>query len=718
MPVKVIIDGREVVLEKPTTILNAARRAGIDIPSLCYDERLSPYGSCRLCLVEVKGRGLVTACTTYVQDGMEVSTETPEVVEHRKVILGMLAERHPRDARGRLAELFKRYGVEPGGEERPELVDDSHPLLRFDFSRCVLCYSCVRVCDEYIGRLIWRAMYRGQQTVVIPETGKFGTSSCISCRACVDVCPSGAIVDKVMSSSVPDRWGETACSMCSLSCPVRVGLSGSRPVYVDGDRGQLPFSAECLKGKYHWEDLVYVPERPEGPRVRSNGLWSKAGWDDALKAVAQGLREAVRDGGPSSVGVIVSSRLTAEAYYLSQLLARAGLGTNNVDTASTLLPSTGELTPIGGPLPTVPFTAVQDADVIVTIGQVEEYHPALASAIRRQSLQGYSRLVVISTKDDKLSRFADVFVESGQEHMQAAVRAVEASLAEGGRVDVAGASKYLPGAASLALSLRSLGGSRASRQAGVDEGAVRAAAETIASAGRLVIVSELDGTPGVASESLSLAALSGALSREGSGLLPLLSYFDNYEAVAFGVSPSRLPGGLRLDEARGLEGAWKASVPGEPGMSSAEMIEAARDGRLRALVIIGYDLASPSPMRESILEAMSRVPLVVSISPAAGVGVSYASKFHLPLASHVEEEGVYVSADGRLTLARGNVVINNAMRGWEVASRLLEALGYQRRYSSSRDAWDELRSLVKAPLPDYDSMARGPAKVDLRRMAA
>ncbi len=717
MPIRVRIDGREVSLDKPTTILNAARRAGVDIPSLCYDERLEPYGSCRLCLVNVKGRGLVTACTTRVEDGMEVETETPEIARHRVQILSMLAERYPAEggSPGRLGELLRRYGVSPRGGEDPRLVDDRHPWIRVDLNRCVLCFNCVRVCEGYIGRLIWRALYRGQQTLVMPETGSLSTSSCISCRACVDVCPSGAIVDKVMFASRPASWGETACSLCSLSCPLKVGFEDGRPIYVEGRRDLVPYAGECLRGRYHWEDLVYVPERPRGPRARGGpGPWRQASWDEALSYAAEGLRKALSDGGPSSVGVIVSSRLPAEAYYLSQLLARAGLGTNNVDAAYSLMGApVSELAPIGGPLPTLRLDDLA-ADTFVVVGELEEWHPALASAIRRASLQGESRLVLVSPEGDKLSGAADVHLQARRGSEAHALRAVEAAAVERGVADLGSASRLIPDVHSLVMYLRSVGLDRAAREAGVDP-AQAAEAAALSSSGRTVMVLELDGTPGVAQESLRLAALTGVTGRPGSGLVPLLSYFDNVEASYFGVTPRALPGGRGLEETSEVGRALGLRMPEGEGMGAAEMVEAARDGRMKALVVVGGDLASPSPMREAVLEALYRVPLVVSLAPVAGAGTEHASHVHMPTASHVEEEGVYVAVDGRLTLARGTKVYGGALRSWEALSRLLNALGVRRPYASSLSVWDELRSVVTALSGlTYEAVASGRARVDLR----
>jgi len=184
------------------------------------------------------------------------------------------------------------------------------------------------------------------------------------------------------------------------------------------------------------------------------------------------------------------------------------------------------------------------------------------------------------------------------------------------------------------------------------------------------------------------------------------------------VGPSALPGGRRLSEAGELSKAWGVEVPGQEGMTAPEMIEAARDGRMKALVIVGGDLASPSPLREGVLEALYRVPFVVSLSPVAGVGVEYASHVHVPLASHVEEEGVYVSVDGRLTLARGTKTFRGSVRSWEVLARLLVLMGYPRAYPSARDLWDELRSLDPALSGlSYEAIASGSARVELRQAA-
>ena len=706
MPIRLRVDGREVVLERPTTILNAARAAGVDVPSLCYDERLDPYGSCRLCLVEVKGRGLVAACTTPAEDGMEVETETPEVVRHRRQILSMLAERYPAgQAPGRLGELLRRYGVEPSGVEDPRLVDDRHPWIGVDLNRCVLCFNCVRACEGYVGRLIWRAAYRGRQTLVIPETGSLSTSSCISCRACVDVCPSGAIFDKVMASARPTAWGQAACSLCSVSCPVRVGYEGDRPVYVEVvNDGAGPSAAGCLKGRYRWEDLVYVPERPQASLLRRDGRLVPVSTDEALDEVARALREAARED-PRSVGVIVASRLPMEAYYLAQLVARVGLGTNNVDVAASLLPSYREAVELAGsPLSTMPLERLSRSRTIVVVGGgLEEAHGGLGHFVRLRALHGEARLVLVAPEGDRLASAADVHLATGE--LAGALRALESALVDLGLArPTAGGGELSSRAFSLRGRHRDL-----SSSAGLDVRVVEEAARLI-SDGPTSFVLELNDEEGVYREAYVLAELSGNIGREGAGVVPLLSAYDNAEGSLAGVAPDRLPGLVGLEERGRFEEAWRARVPDEPGMSTGEILEAAAEGRMRALLVVG-ELASPSRLREQILEALRRVPFVATVGPLASTTTLSASRAHLLSASHVEEEGVYMAVDGTLRLAKGTRARAPAMRAWEIMSSLLSRLGHWRRYGSASEAWDELRSLVPwLSGATYERLSAGPLR--------
>lgn len=708
MPVRVVIDGREVVLEKPTTILNAARSAGIDIPSLCYDERLEPYGACRLCLVEVKGRGLVTSCTTKVEDGMEVLTETEQVREARREILKMIAKRYPpTSAPNRVLELMKRYGVEPSGAENPRLVDERHPWIRVDLGRCVLCFNCVRACEGYIGRLIWRTLYRGAQTIVMPETGSLATSSCISCRACVDVCPSGAIVDKVMASARPASYGETACAMCSVSCPLRVGYSDGSPAYVEGLTGELGFAAAgCLKGRYHWEDLVYSPERPSSSLARRGARLSPVSSEEALDLVAGELRKAAAES-PRSVGIIIASRLPMEAYYLAQLVARAGLGTNNVDVAASLAPATSEAIELSGsPLSTMALSDIYKSRTIVVVGGgLEDNHGALGYAARVQSLRGRARLVLVAPEGDKLSSAADVHLETGD--LAGALRAVESALVDLGLARAEGP------AAARAFRLRGRHRELA-KSLGLEPRDVEEAARLVADGPAAFLLELGCSAEGAYREAYGLAELSGNLGREGAGVVPLLSAYDNAEGVLAGASPDRLPGMAGLGERGRFESAWRARVPEEPGMSAAEMLEAAAEGRMRALLVVG-ELASPSELRDEILAALYKVPFVATAGPVAGTTAQSASKVHLLTASHVEEEGVYMAVDGTLRLARGTRARGGAMRAWEVMASLLSRLGHWRRYSSAAEAWDEMRSLVPwLSAATYERLSAGPLRASPR----
>ena len=346
------INGRDVVSEKGRTVLDVCREAGIFVPTLCKDERLEPYGGCRLCLVEIKGIGKpLSSCTTPAEDGMEVTTESDKLTGLRRSILSLMLSNHPNDcmccekAGGcSLQELAYMYNVKPGeafpdGEKWDLPVKDDNPFISFAPNKCILCGRCVNICKNLMLKgaidMTGRGFYSRPGTAfkkpLSPET-------CYFCGQCVSTCPTGALVEKpsIGKGRVNSvRKVRTTCSYCGTGCNFFLNVKDGKVVRVTSDydapvnRGSL-----CMKGRFGHE-FIHHPERITEPLIRQDGgSYRKAAWDEALGLVASRLTELKEKYGPEAIGAFSSSRCTNEENYLVAKWVRAAMGSNNVDNCA------------------------------------------------------------------------------------------------------------------------------------------------------------------------------------------------------------------------------------------------------------------------------------------------------------------------------------------------------------------------------------------------
>ncbi len=349
--IKININGRDIVTSADRTIMEAARDHGIEIPNLCYEERLEPYGSCRICLVEVEGaRGLLPSCYTRVTEGMVIRTNTDELHRIRKTIIELLLSDHPVDCMTceragncKLQDLAYEYGVKKSPFEGEVHVYDilaDNPLIERDYNKCVLCGRCIRICREVQGVGVYDFVNRGFKAVPGTPYGKpLQETPCEFCGQCVSTCPTGAI------TSIPSKgkgriWQvekvRTTCTYCGCGCQidlhVREGkvVEVSSPVMVGPGEGNL-----CVKGRYGY-GFIDHPDRLTSPLIRKKGKLVEASWEEALDLVARSIRKAVDTSGPDSVAFLTSARCTNEENYLMQKLARAAVGTNNIDHCARL----------------------------------------------------------------------------------------------------------------------------------------------------------------------------------------------------------------------------------------------------------------------------------------------------------------------------------------------------------------------------------------------
>lgn len=350
----ITLDGERVAFTRGETIYEVAERHAKDIPTLCYDPRLEPFGGCRLCVVELEGaRNPVASCTTKAEPGMVVRTRTASLEVHRRVLMEMVGSEN-RDldvdpmngyASQEMATLLDRYqarsGRFAGSVSGTSRRDDDNPFIARDYENCISCYRCVRVCAEQEGDYAISVMNRGFHTQITTEfEGHLKDSACTFCGQCIQTCPTGALGDlkALRNKDVPGETEttRTICPYCGVGCSVDVMTRNGKMVGIlpamDGPANK---GALCVKGQFAF-DFVQHPDRLDTPFVRdeASGELRPATWDEALDRAAKGLGDTVERYGRHSVYAVASGRAPHEAAYMVQRFMRAGLGTNQVDNCS------------------------------------------------------------------------------------------------------------------------------------------------------------------------------------------------------------------------------------------------------------------------------------------------------------------------------------------------------------------------------------------------
>lgn len=345
--IKLTIDGREVKVPEGTTVLDAARMLDIQIPTLCHHPKLTPFGGCRLCIVEIKGISRpVTSCTTPSTEGMEVITTSPELESLRKTVLELILSDHPNDCMlceragdCTLQELAYFYGIRENrfvGERRIYEKKDGNPFIERDMEKCILCGRCVKVCDEVQGVGAIEFSYKGFNSKVCPPYEH--DLDCEFCGQCVAVCPTGALTGKQWSWRGRQKGikeVDTTCPYCGTGCQITLHVRRNEVIRVTSKEDTWNEGWLCVKGRFGYQ-FIGSPDRLKTPLIRKNGQLKEATWDEALDYSVKRLKEIKEKYGPDSIGGLSSARCTNEENYLFQKFIRAVIGTNNVDHCARL----------------------------------------------------------------------------------------------------------------------------------------------------------------------------------------------------------------------------------------------------------------------------------------------------------------------------------------------------------------------------------------------
>ncbi|MGW1193343.1 formate dehydrogenase subunit alpha [Streptomyces sp. NPDC002559] len=723
------VDGKAVELPPDASLLEAVRAAGADLPALCHDDRLRPAGSCRTCLVRADGR-LVAACVTPAVPDAAVDVADDELRTLRRDAVALIAFALPpralaADAGTELARVCTELdiGSQTAAGTSGRGRDDSHPFVHLDRDLCIACGRCVRMCSDVQGTFALTLTGRGADTVVAPGTGgPWAASDCVACGGCVDTCPTGAISQPGPGRGLdsgrppPDRV-PTTCGYCGVGCALDVVVRDGRVAAVLPARdGPVNRGHACVKGRFAHGYLASA-ERLTEPLVRENGELRPATWEEALARFAEGLRGAVHDGGPDAVAAISSARATNEENYLVQKFMRAVIGTNNIDNCSRLChaPSAAGLTAsfgcAGG---TDSFDDVETADCFLVVGaNPVEAHPVVGARLLQRALAGAS-LIVADPRAVGLAHHADIHLRPRPGTNVALFHGLAHVLVAEGLADSGFLRDRVTGLDELLVLLADYPPDRVADITGVPAADVVAAARLYGRAEHPAVVyglgvtEHLHGTDGVRTLA-NLPILRGAVggTGRGHGIIPLRGQNNVQGASDMGALPDLLPGYGRVTdpEARArAEEVWGRAVPSAPGLRIPEMFTAARDGRLRALWVIGEDVCATDPDSRHVAEALDTCPLVVVNELFLGETARHAD-IVLPVASWLEKDGTFVNFDRRFQRVRAAVCPPGAVRtDFEVVRSVAAATGADLGCPTPAEALDECARI--APLLGGLSHAR------------
>ena len=724
------IDGVAVTVPSGTSLMRAAVEAGIMVPKLCATDSLEPFGSCRLCLVEIEGRkGYPSSCTTPAESGMRVLTQTPKLQQIRKGVMELYISDHPldcltcaangdcelQDMAGVTGLREVRYGYD-GANHLKDAKDESNPYFTFDPSKCIVCNRCVRACEETQGTFALTISGRGfESRVSAGQEQSFMESECVSCGACVQACPTATLQDKtVIMLGQPEHSVVTTCAYCGVGCAFKAEMKGNEVVRMTPWKdGKANEGHSCVKGRFAWGYATHK-DRITKPMIRAKitDPWREVSWDEAINHAASEFRRIQASDGRDSIGGITSSRCTNEETYLVQKLVRAAFGTNNVDTCARVCHSPtgyGLKTTLGESAGTQTFKSVEHADVIMVMGaNPTDGHPVFASRMKKRLREG-ARLIVI---DPRKIDIVDSPHVKADFHLQ---------LLPGTNVAVVNALAHV--VVTEGLANQQFIAERCEERAfndwkefvcrpenspeamaavtGVPAETLRGAARLYATGGNAAIYYGLGVTEhsqgstavmGIA----NLAMLTGNIGREGVGVNPLRGQNNVQGSCDMGSFPHELPGYRHVSDSvtRGqFEQAWGVSISPEPGLRIPNMFDAALSGSFKGLYCEGEDIVQSDPNTQHVAAALMAMECIVVQDLFLNETAKYAHVF-LPGSSFLEKDGTFTNAERRISRVRKVMPPKAGKADWEVTAALSNALGYPMNYAHPSEIMDEIAMLT------------------------
>jgi len=720
------INGRELQCRDGRSILEVAGENGIDIPHLCHDDRLDPIGACRLCLVEIDGqRGLQTACTRTAEDGMLIRTETKEIISLRKATLELLISEHrlacttcDNDGDCLLQDYAYEYQVNESyypilhRKMRSFNYTSYDQAINYDPSKCISCLRCVRICREVQGTEALTVRNRSGDLII--STGfdlPLKESSCETCGQCISTCPTGALYEhgaRRLARAKDLRRVRTTCNYCGVGCQLDLNVHRrtGNIIRVTSETGVIPNNGNtCVKGRFGF-DFVASGERLKSPLIKENGIFREASWDEALNLAARRLGELKKKCGSDALAGLSSARTTNEENFIMQKFIRAVLGTNNVDHCARLCHAStvaGLARAFGSGAMTNSIEEIKDAPVLLVIGSnTTECHPVIGINIRQAVASGKTKLIVADPRRISLAEIADIHLRQRPGTDVALINAIMNVILSEGMEDKRFISDRTEGFEEILESVMKNTPEFAEKITGVPAEDIREAARVYAQADSASIIYSMGitqhttGTDNVLSLA-NLAMLCGNIGKESSGVNPLRGQNNVQGACDLGALPNVYSGYQKVEDpdARAkFEEAWGCKLPASAGLSVVEIMNAAADGGIRGLYIMGENPMLSDPDINHVRQGLENLDFLI-VQDIFLSETARMADIVLPACCFAEKDGTFTNTERRVQRVRKAVEPpGEAREDWRIICDLAEKMGYSMKYRGAQDIQTEICALT------------------------
>jgi formate dehydrogenase major subunit len=757
--ISVTIDGAVQEAQAGERLIDVVNRTASKVPQVCYHPQLGPIQTCDTCMVEIDGQ-LVRACATVVSEELIVDTKSETATAAQKEAFDRILSNHVlyctvcdnSNGNCTVHNTTKLLAVEHQSipyRPKPYEEDHTNPFYRYDPQQCILCGRCVEACQNLEVNETLSINWEDPHPRVLWDGGStIGESSCVSCGHCVTVCPCNALMEKSMLGEAgfftglpkpalqgmidivkgiePEtgygtimrvseaeeamresriRRTKTVCTYCGVGCSFDVWTKDRHILKVEPLEGPANGVSTCVKGKFAW-DHINSTDRLTKPLIREGDKFREAGWEEALGLVARRLSEIKARNGPDSIGLISSSKCTNEESYLMQKLARAVVGTNNIDNCSRYCQSpatVGLFRTVGYGGDSGSITDISQADLVLIVGSnTAESHPVIATRVKRAHKLHGQKLIVSDLRENEMARRADVFLHPRPGTDLIWLSAVTRYLIDNGLAKSDFIEKWVNGFDDYRKSLEPFTLEFAAERSGLPIEILKKVAHMIAEAECVCVLWAMGVTQHSQGSDTSTAIsnlllATGNYMRPGTGAYPLRGHNNVQGASDYGSMPNNLPGYQSVDDkevrAR-FEAAWKVKLPSNKGLDNHEMVAAIQEGKLKAMYLIGEEMSIVDSNANYVGDAFSKLEFFVMQEIFFGVTCQYADVV-LPATPSLEKEGTFTSTERRIQrLYEVFEPLPGCRPDWQIIRDVANHLGANWNYQHPSEVMDEIASLT------------------------